>query len=82
MELTAFIEDKINHYGNMIVSRGDKADDLALGELTFYISLRRAMNGTATTQDIGLLDAVNDTFQQLGILDKKQSFYKLETTTA
>lgn len=77
MELSAFIEEKINHYGNMIVTRGDKFDDMALGELTFYISLRRAINGTATTQDLGMLDAVNDTLQELGILDKKKSFYKL-----
>ncbi|MBL7813620.1 MAG: hypothetical protein JNL70_01355 [Saprospiraceae bacterium] len=77
MDISAFIEEKINHYGKLIVTKNDKFDDMALGELTFYISLRRAINGTATTQDLGLLDAVNDTLQELGILGEKQSFYQI-----
>ena len=75
MDLLPFVEAKINKYGNAIITRDDKMDDLALGELTFYIALRRALKGTASTQDKGLLDAVNDTLQELGILDEKVSFY-------
>lgn len=75
MDLLPFVETKINHYGNAIVSGSDKMDDLALGELTFYIALRRVLEGTASTQDKGLLDAVNDTLQELGLVDKKSPFY-------
>ena len=30
-----FIEDKINHYANVILTGGDKRDSHALGELAF-----------------------------------------------
>ena len=75
MDLLPFVEAKINKYGNAIITRDDKMDDLALGELTFYITLRRALKGTASTQDKGMLDAINDTLQELGVLDAKASFY-------
>jgi hypothetical protein len=75
MDLLPFVEAKINHYGKAIVTGGDKMDDLALGELTFYIALRRGLKGTASTEDKGLLDAVNDTLQELGLVDKNSSFY-------
>lgn len=75
MDLLPFVEAKIDHYAKSIVTKGDKMDDLALGELTFYITLRRALQGTASTQDKGLLDAINDTLQELGIVDAKSSFY-------
>jgi hypothetical protein len=35
MDLLPFVETKINHYGNAIISGGDKMDDLALN--TFLI---------------------------------------------
>ncbi len=76
MSLETFIEAKINHYAQMIIDFTEKGDDLALGELNFYIALRRVLNGTATTQDKGMVDAINDTLQELGVLDKKKTFYK------
>lgn len=76
MSLNAFVEDKLNRYAQKIVSGGAITDDLAVGELTFYITLKRALNGAATTQDLGLLDAVNDTLQELGLVQAGETFYK------
>ncbi|MFK7906210.1 MAG: hypothetical protein AB8B69_13845 [Chitinophagales bacterium] len=76
MSLDTFVEEKINHYAQMILDFTDKGDNLALGELNFYIALRRVMKGEGTTQDKGMIDAINDTLQEVGLLDKKKTFYK------
>ncbi len=68
-----FVEDKINHYAQMIVDHGDKADELAMGQLTFYMALRRVVKGEATTQDLGMMDAVNDFLQEQGIVNKGET---------
>jgi hypothetical protein len=76
MSLETFIEEKLNEYANKIIKGGEKSDELALGEISFYLSLRRAIGGKATTQDLGLLDAINDTLQELGIIGAGKLFYK------
>ena len=38
------------------------------------MSLRRLLDGKANYQDIGLMDAINDTLQDLGIVETKQLF--------
>lgn len=76
MSIEAFVEEKINKYAALIVKQGERGDDLALGELMFYIALRRVMAGKGTMQDLGLMDAINDTLQQLGHLPNNVSFYK------
>jgi hypothetical protein len=76
MALTNFIETKLNEYAQKIVKGGEKSDELAFGQLSFYLSLRRVLNGKATPQDIGLVDAINDTLQELGIIGKDKTFYK------
>ena len=40
------------------------------------MSLRSVLKGTATKQDIGLMDAVNDTLQALEIIETNETFYK------
>ena len=47
-----------------------KPTDLA--PLVNYTELK----GTATKQDIGLMDAVNDTLQALEIIETNETFYK------
>lgn len=74
--IESFIEEKLNHYAQQIVDRSERADEMALGELTFYIALRRVINGNGTLQDLGLMDAINDTLQEKGLLEKGQTFYK------
>lgn len=40
------------------------------------MALRRIISGKATMQDAGLMDAINDTLQQLGVLEPGKAFYK------
>lgn len=76
MDLLNFVEEKINHYANMIAGSKDKADELAIGELYFYVSLRRVLKGNGTTQDLGMMDAINDVLQTKGLLESGKTFYK------
>lgn len=76
MNLIEFIEKKLNAYAESIRQGGAKIDELALGELTFYMALRRVLTGQPTPQDIGLMDAINDTLQELGLVERTKTFYK------
>lgn len=76
MDLQQFVEDKINRYAQMIVDHRDKADELAMGQLQFYIAFRRVLDGNATTHDLGMMDAINDVLQEKGLVDKGSVFYK------
>jgi hypothetical protein len=76
MNLDTYLEEKINYYANMIVDHSTRADEVALGHLTFYMSLRRAVNGKASMQDVGLLDAINDLLQAKGLVGAEETFYK------
>ncbi|MEK7253776.1 MAG: hypothetical protein AAB316_03465 [Bacteroidota bacterium] len=75
VELT-YVEAKINHYGNMIVKERDVVDDWALGELNFYVTLRRVLKHEGTKQDLGMMDAINDTLISQGLVKKGEKFYK------
>lgn len=76
MSLSDFVESKINDYAQKIVEHKDKTDELALGELTFYMAMRRVAAGHGTTQDLGMMDAVNDTLNHLGLVAAGKTFYK------
>ena len=76
MSLNDLVEEKLNHYAEKIVSGGSKSDDLAIGEIVFYSALRRVINGQATSQDIGTMDAINDTLLAQGLIEKGKTFYK------
>ena len=75
MDLTNFIEEKLNKYAKDVIESGAKADEHALGELTFYMTLRRVISGNATMQDVGMMDAINDTLQRLGLVESRAAFY-------
>ena len=47
-----------------------------MGEISSYMSLRSVLKVNATKQDIGLMDAVNDTLQALEIIETNETFYK------
>ncbi len=68
-----FIENKINYYADAIIKGSDKRDAHALGELTFYMSIRRVLNSEATPQDLGLVDAINDTLQEAGLISPSET---------
>lgn len=76
MNLSDYIETQLNEHAQKIVTRSQRSDEMALGELTFYMALRRVLSGQATMQDMGLMDAINDTLQQLGRVEKGETFYK------
>jgi hypothetical protein len=76
MELSQHIEQKLNQYAKSIQDSGAKLDELALGQTFFYMALRRVLTGRATPQDIGLMDAINDTLQVLGLVEPTKTFYK------
>ncbi len=76
MDMEQFIEDKLNSYADKIKSGSAKVDELALGELSFYMALRRVLDGRGTPQDLGLMDAINDTLQLKGILEEGKTFFK------
>ncbi len=75
MDLEKFVEDKINNYAQMIIDGKPRADELALGELQFYMALRRMLTNRATSQDVGMLDAINDVLQEKGLVKKGTTFY-------
>ena len=76
MNLYDLIEEKLNHYAQKIVSGGNKTDEMAVGEITFYVALRRVVNNQGTLQDMGMMDAINDTLQTLGLIEEGKTFYK------
>lgn len=76
MELLEFIEMKLNEYAKSVQEGGARIDELALGQMTFYMALRRILTGRATPQDIGMMDAINDVLQELGLIERTKTFYK------
>jgi hypothetical protein len=76
MELIQFIEEKLNFYAEAVIKGHAKIDEHALGEMNFYMTLRRILNKSYSYQDIGMMDAINDTLQELGIIEQSEIFYK------
>lgn len=72
--MEAFVEAKINEYAQKIIDGSDKRDAHAMGELEFYMAFRRILKGDETAQDVGLMDAVNDTLQEMGVVESGASF--------
>ncbi|MFM0502206.1 hypothetical protein [Paraburkholderia caffeinilytica] len=78
MDLEKLVEEKINESATKIVRGGSGTDDVAFGKLTFYLALRRVQQKKATAEDVGLLDAINDTLQALAILEQGRTFYSVQ----
>lgn len=72
-----FVEAKVNEYAEAIIKGSDKKDAHALGELTFYMAIRRVLKGEATIQDLGMMDAINDTLQEANIIEDGKTFTSL-----
>ncbi|EPJ77521.1 MULTISPECIES: hypothetical protein [Pseudomonas] len=74
-EFVASIEEQINLASQRIQkSKSATFDDLAFGKLGFLLALRRVLNGVGSAEDLGLMDAVNDSLQALKLLDRNKSF--------
>jgi hypothetical protein len=76
MDLKEFLDDEVNKAATNILTKGDKIDEVALGKLHFFLALRRALTKKASPEELGLLDAVNDTLQALEVVPKGKVFYK------
>jgi hypothetical protein len=74
MHIADFIEDKLNFYAEAIIRGNQKLDEHALGELSFYMALRRIVEKRGNAQDFGMMDAINDTLQKVGILPETETF--------
>lgn len=74
-DFETFVEDQINLAAQSIATKKSaKLDDIGFGKLVFFLSVRRALQGSANAEDIGLLDAINDSLQVLGVLDSSKTF--------
>ena len=65
-----FVENKINSYAQKIIDGSDKRDAHAMGELKFYMALRRCLKNESTPEDLGMLDAVNDVSQETNLMEE------------
>ena len=78
MDIKKYTDENLHKYAQKIADvTSQKIDEHSLGKVQFFMALRRILDGKANYQDIGLLDAINDTLQDLGIVDSKSTFYKL-----
>lgn len=75
MELSQFIETKLNKYAERVVTSSEQIDDYAFGEISWYLALRRVLAGKGTPQDLGMMDAINDTLQQKGFISNGTTFF-------
>ncbi|MDI6539537.1 hypothetical protein QMA77_21670 [Pantoea ananatis] len=75
-KLKEFADEQINISARRILDKGDKADEIAAGKIDFFIALRSVLSGDLDKRELGLLDAVNDTLQHLGIIESGKTFYK------
>lgn len=74
VDLQEKIEFEINKLAKMIVEKKANSDEIAHAKIGFYLALQRVLAGSARPGDIGLMDAVNDTLQMLGIMKPSETF--------
>ena len=74
-DLKVFVAQQIDEAASRIVTqKSPQRDELSFGKLEFYFSMQRFLTGKATTEDLGLFDAINDTLQQLQVVEKDKTF--------
>ncbi|WP_409319135.1 hypothetical protein [Pseudomonas sp. KCJK9016] len=72
-ELNKFVQAKIDEKANIILDERVRYDDAALGALKIYSGLRRILNNKATLEDMGMLHAVSDLMQALGVISPNET---------
>ena len=78
MDIKKYTDENLHKYAQRIAdATNQKIDEHSLGKVQFFMSLRRILYGKSNYQDIGLMDAINDTLQDLGIVEAKKTFYNL-----
>ncbi|ROM79478.1 hypothetical protein BK654_08960 [Pseudomonas brassicacearum] len=74
-ELQAFAQEQITLLEPKAISTEKASGQRAKGKLQFYEALLAAYSNTQTSEQFGLLDAVNDTFQKLGAFESGVTFF-------
>lgn len=72
-ELEDYLEVKINEKAKVILDEDMIHDGAALGEMQLYFCMRRILNKRATLEDVGVLRAMNNLMQVLGLLSPKET---------
>lgn len=73
-DIGSLIESQLNALAQQIIDKKSTSDEIAHAKIGFYLTLRRTLDAKPTPADIGLLDAINDTLQALGIIDQNRTF--------
>lgn len=74
-ELEAFAQEQIALLEPKAANTEKASGQRAKGKLLFYEALLAAYSNTQTSEQFGLLDAVNDTFQKLGAFESGITFF-------
>ena len=78
MDIKKYTDENLHKYAQRIADEtSQKVDEHSLGKVQCSMALRRSWDGNANDQDIGLMDAINDTLQDLGMAESQKTFYKL-----
>ncbi|CAI8868873.1 hypothetical protein [Pseudomonas serboccidentalis] len=72
-ELEDYLEVKINEKAKVILDEDMIHDGAALGEMQLYFCMRRILSKRATLEDVGVLRAMNNLMQVLGLLSPKET---------
>nr|WP_236502270.1 hypothetical protein [Pseudomonas tremae] len=83
-EFAAFVEEQITLVSGILADKkANKLGDLAQGKLTFFSALSRVLQGEKNSQDLGMLDAINDSLQALDVLKSEETLlnYKKKAAT-
>ncbi|RMV74117.1 hypothetical protein ALP06_02928 [Pseudomonas coronafaciens pv. atropurpurea] len=83
-EFAAFVEEQITLASGILADKkANKLGDLAQGKLTFFSALSRVLQGEKNSQDLGMLDAINDSLQALDVLKSEETLlnYKKKAAT-
>jgi hypothetical protein len=78
MELATWTNEQLTNLAERMQSGGSDIDDFAVGSMSFYAALRRVISGEGSPHDVGIVDAVNDTLQQLGLIEPGTTFYRAQ----
>ncbi|SDA41995.1 hypothetical protein SAMN03159443_00506 [Pseudomonas sp. NFACC15-1] len=74
-ELQAFAQEQIALLQPKVIDTEKASGQRAKGKLQFYEALLAAYSNTQTSEQFGLLDAVNDTFQKIGAFESGVTFF-------
>ncbi|WP_248800267.1 hypothetical protein [Pseudomonas sp. MWU13-2105] len=76
IELLSYVATQISQTALSIADgTRDMASDNAVGKLEFLCALHRVLNGKPHPGDLGMMDAINDCLQQLGLVESTKTLF-------